>query len=73
MPGARMFRIVTMMLIAPMIEEAPIRWTAKIISGSALPVCSTSGGYMVQPPAGPPPGMNSVDSSSVNANGRIQN
>ena len=27
---------------------------------------------MVQPPAGPPPGTNSVDSSSVKANGRIQ-
>ena len=25
MPGARMFRIVTMMLIAPMMEEIPIR------------------------------------------------
>ena len=30
MPGARMLRIVTMMLIAPMIEETPIRCTAKI-------------------------------------------
>ena len=44
MPGARMFMIVTMMLIAPMIEEAPIRWIAKIASGNASPVCSTSGG-----------------------------
>ncbi len=35
MPGARMFMIVTMMLIAPMIEEAPIMWIAKIAIGSA--------------------------------------
>ena len=26
MPGARMFTMVTITLIAPMIEEAPIRW-----------------------------------------------
>ena len=30
MPGARMFRMVAMMLIAPMIEDAPARWTAKM-------------------------------------------
>src|SRR2546430_12567367 len=35
-------------------------------------VCSSDLGYMVQPPAGAPPGTNSDDSSSVNANGRIQ-
>ena len=29
MPGARMFMIVTITLIAPMIDEAPIRWIAK--------------------------------------------
>jgi hypothetical protein len=39
-----MFMMVTMMLIAPMIEDAPARWIAKIASGSASPVCSTSGG-----------------------------
>ena len=44
MPGARRFMIVTMMLIDPMIDEAPARWIAKIASGSASPVCSTSGG-----------------------------
>ena len=32
-----------------------------------------SGGYRVQPEAGPPVGMNSVLSSRVKANGRIQN
>ena len=29
-------------------------------------------GYIVQPPAGEPPGTNNVDSSNVKANGRIQ-
>ena len=47
-------------------------WMAKIVIGKLAPPCSISGGYMVQPPAGPPPGTNSVASSSVNANGRIQ-
>ena len=72
MPGVRMFTMVTMTLMAPRIEEAPIRWIEKISIGKDAPVCSTSGGYMVQPPAGAPPGTNSDDSSSVNANGRIQ-
>ena len=72
MPGARMFMMVTMTLIAPMIEDVPIMWMAKIAIGSASPPCSASGGYSVQPPAGAPPGRNSVRTSSVNANGRIQ-
>src|SRR3979490_2777862 len=71
-PGARMFTMVTMTLMAPRIEEAPIRWMEKISIGKDAPVCSASGGYRVQPPAGAPPGTNSEDSSSVNANGRIQ-
>src|SRR5437588_11090063 len=72
MPGARMFTMVTMTLMAPRIEEAPIKWIEKISIGKDAPVCSTSGGYKVQPPAGAPPGTNSDDSSSVNANGRMQ-
>src|SRR5580693_8790288 len=72
MPGARMFMMVTMTLMAPRIEEAPIRWMEKISIGNDAPVCSTSGGYMVQPPAGAPPGTKNDDTSSVNANGRIQ-
>ena len=72
MPGARMFMMVTITLMAPMIEEAPIRCMAKISIGNGSPPCSTSGGYMVQPPAGAPPGTSSVDSSNVNANGSIQ-
>ena len=73
MPGARRFMIVTMMLIAARIDETPRRWTAKTMNGNASPVCSTSGGYMVQPAAGPPPGRNSVRTSNVVANGNSQN
>jgi hypothetical protein len=73
MPGARRLRIVAMMLIAPMIELMPIMWMAKITNGMLLPPCRLSGGYSVQPPAGPPPSMNRVDSSIRKANGRIQN
>jgi hypothetical protein len=40
--------------------------------GKLSPVCRDSGGYRVQPPATMPPGTNSVDSSKVNAKGRIQ-
>ena len=72
MPGARILNTVTMTLIAPAIEDAPRKCTAKIRKGNASPVCSTSGGYMVQPPAGAPPGMNTVLSNRVKANGRIQ-
>ena len=56
MPGARMFMIVTITLMAPMIEEMPIMWMAKIAIGQLSPPCSDSGGYSVQPPAGAPPG-----------------
>src|SRR6185295_9861637 len=72
-PGARMFMIVTTTLMEPRIDDAPIRWMAKIAIGKPSPPCSDSGGYRVQPPAGEPPGTNSVLSSSVKANGRIQN
>ncbi len=72
MPGARMLRMVAMTLIAPMIELMPIMWMAKIAKATLLPPCSESGGYSVQPPAGAPPGRNSVSSSIAKANGRIQ-
>src|ERR1700743_2262161 len=71
MPGARMFMMVTTMLIAPMIEEAPIKWTANTNMGMESPLCRTSGGYIVQPAAGAPPGMKNELSNRVNANGRI--
>ncbi len=37
MPGARMLKIVVMKLIAPRIEEAPARWSAKIAISIAGP------------------------------------
>ncbi len=43
MPGARMFRMVTMMLIAPMIDEAPMMCTAKIAMSMPGPICTDSG------------------------------
>jgi hypothetical protein len=39
-PGARMFRMVAMMLIAPMIELMPIMCTAKIVNATLSPPCS---------------------------------
>ena len=56
MPGARMFRIVAMMLIEPMMDESPIMCIEKIMKsvlGGAYWV--ESGAYMVQPKLGPPP------------------
>ena len=72
-PGARMLRMVAMTLIAPMIELMPIMWMARMVKAIELLPCRLSGGYRVQPVDGAPPGMNSVDSSIRNANGRIQN
>src|SRR5690348_15328407 len=70
--GARMLRMVTMTLIAPRMEEIPIMWMAKIVIGKEAPIWIIRGGYIVQPPAGPPPGTNREDSSKRNANGKIQ-
>ena len=44
MPGARMFMIVTMMLIDPRIDDMPSMWTAKIVKGNELPACRDRGG-----------------------------
>ncbi len=46
--------------------------TAKMAMGRLSPPCTVNGGYSVQPPAGEPPGTNSVEISSRNANGSIQ-
>ena len=43
MPGARMFRMVTMMLIEPMIELAPRMCIAKMPASIDGPICSVSG------------------------------
>ena len=44
MPGARRFRIVVMMLIEPMIDDAPMMWTAKIVRSIPMPAWIVSGG-----------------------------
>ena len=44
MPGARRFRIVVMMLIDPMIDDAPMMWIAKIVRSIPMPACTVSGG-----------------------------
>ena len=48
-------------------------WMANTANATLVPPCSISGGYMVQPPAGAPPGMKNVSSSRPKANGMIQN
>src|SRR3546814_6708701 len=55
-PGARMFRMVTMMLMAPMMDEAPMMWMAKMVRSMPGPICADSGAYRVQPAAVAPPG-----------------
>ena len=52
MPGARMFMMVTTILIAPMIDEAPMRCTAKISMGTASPACRPAAGTWSTRPAG---------------------
>ena len=44
MPGARMFSMVVMMLIDPMMDEAPRMCTAKIIMSMPIPICTDNGG-----------------------------
>src|SRR3546814_7155590 len=51
MPGARMFRMVTMMLMAPMMDEAPMMWMAKMARSMPGPICDDSEAYRVQPAA----------------------
>ncbi len=72
-PGARMLRMVVMMLIEPMIELMPSRCTAKIVRSMPMPICTVSGAYSVQPTPGAPPGVKKEMMSSAPANGRIQN
>ena len=46
MPGARMLKMVVMKLIAPRIDEAPARWSARIaksIAGPGWPVVDSGG------------------------------
>ena len=67
MPGARMLRMVTTMLIEPMIELAPRMCIAKMPASIEGPICSVKGAYKVQPAAGAPPGMKNDDTSVIAA------
>ena len=42
-PGARMFKMVTMMLIEPMMEDAPNKWREKIAMSIPGPICDVKG------------------------------
>ena len=44
MPGARMLRIVVIMLIDPMMEDAPMIWSAKMAISMPMPICTDKGG-----------------------------
>ena len=72
MPGARMLRMVTMMLIDPMIDDAPIMWIAKIARSIPGPICTDSGAYSVQPAAVAPPGAKNDSVSRIAAGGSSQ-
>ena len=72
MPGARIFRIVVMILIEPMIEDIPRMCTAKMVRSIPMPIWIASGGYKVQPTPAPPPGTNKEITSSIPADGRSQ-
>ncbi len=70
MPGARMFRKVVIMLIAPRIDEAPDRCSAKMPKSVAMPSSEVeSGGYSTQPTPEPawalPPGARIEQIASV--------
>jgi len=43
MPGARMLRMVAMMLIEPMMELTPRMWIAKMAKSTPMPPCTDSG------------------------------
>ena len=67
MAGARILKIVAIMLIAPIMDEIPSKCTEKTANGKALPTvigCNTNGGYKVQPPLGAPPSINKVLASN---------
>ena len=71
-PGARMLRMVVMMLIEPRIELMPRMWTAKIVKSMPMPICTVSGAYMRPAHAGRAAGHEEREISSVAANGSSQ-
>ncbi|CPJ58695.1 Uncharacterised protein [Bordetella pertussis] len=72
MPGARMLRMVTMMLIAPMMDEAPMMCSAKMVRSMPGPIWADSGAYSVQPAAVAPPSTQNELSRSTEATGSSQ-
>jgi hypothetical protein len=72
MPGARMLRIVVMMLIEPMIDDAPMMCSAKIAMSMPGPICTDNGAYSVQPAAVAPPGTRNELTSRIAAGGSSQ-
>ncbi len=70
MPGARILSTVTMMLMEPMMDEAPRMCMAKIPASMEGPICRVSGAYSVQPADGAPPGMKK-ELTSIKAAGII--
>src|SRR3954454_6856189 len=72
MPGARMLRIVVMMLIDPMIEDAPMMCRAKIAMSIPGPICTESGAYKVHPAAVAPPGARNELTNRIAAGGSSQ-
>jgi hypothetical protein len=73
-PGARLFRIVTIKLIAPLIDDAPEMCRLKIARSTDGPECAwmlLRGGYTVHPvPA--PPSTRADDSSRISDGGSSQ-
>src|SRR5574342_645547 len=69
MPGARMLRMVVMMLIEPMIDDAPMMCNAKIARSMPGPIWVESGAYNVQPAAVAPPGTKKETTRSSAAGG----
>ena len=64
---------VTMMLMEPMIDEAPMICMAKIAMSMPGPIWVDSGAYRVQPAAVAPPGTRKEPTSSNAAGGSSQN
>src|SRR5471032_717132 len=64
-PGARRLSAVTMILIAPMMDDAPAMCTAKINRSMPGPIWVESGAYIVQPAAAAPPGAKNDQSNKT--------
>ena len=65
-----MFKMVTIILMEPMIEEAPRMCNAKIPVSIDGPICRLKGAYKVHPAAGAPPGIKK-ELTSIRAAGII--